>query len=218
MGNNCLWSGKSPYFTLSFSFQINILVKISIGLLQNLCGSLNEKFLSDQSSSLKEMLRRWMKWSLDEISGSLVQKVIFPPLQRTSLSREGLGCNWKQSTRSYRWRLQQAADTFECIYTNTFTSKVSSGLDKPSPKLLGQDKPRLEQAVGWISRAGRRFCNIYTAWSCKKQVDGVRWLNTVLRAVRGNTSDGARFKLDKQTNWRRKKQWYTGDDFSKSPH
>ena len=52
--------------------------------------------------------------------------------------------------------------TFECIYTSTFTYKVSSGLDKPSPKLLGQDKPRLEQAVGWMSR-GRRFCNIYAA-------------------------------------------------------
>ena len=51
-----------------------------------------------------------MKWSLDEISGSLVQQVIFPPLQRASLSREGLACNWKQSMRSCRSRLQQAAD------------------------------------------------------------------------------------------------------------
>ena len=39
----------------------------------------------------------------------------------------------------------------------------------------------------------------------------LRWLNTVLRAVSG----GACFKLDKQT-WRRKKQWYTEDDFAKS--
>ena len=39
----------------------------------------------------------------------------------------------------------------------------------------------------------------------------LRWLNTVLRAVSGS----ACFKLDKQT-WRRKKQWYTDDDFSKS--
>ena len=38
--------------------------------------------------------------------------------------------------------------TFECIYTNTFTSKVSRGLDKPIPKPLGQDKPRLELALG----------------------------------------------------------------------
>ena len=45
----------------------------------------------------------------------------------------------------------------------------------------------------------------------------LRWLNTVLRAVSGNSRDGACFKLDKQT-WRRKKQWYTEDDFSKSIH
>ena len=43
----------------------------------------------------------------------------------------------------------------------------------------------------------------------------LRWLNTVLRAVSGNSSDGACFKLGKQT-WRRKKQWYTDDNFSKS--
>ena len=42
-------------------------------------------------------------------------------------------------------------------------------------------------------------------------------LNTVLRAVSGNPREGASFKLDKQTR-RRKKQWYTEDDFSKSAH
>ena len=71
-----VWSGKSPYFTLSFSFQINISVTSSVGLLRNLCGNLAEKFVSDQSSGLKEMFQRWMKWSLDEISNSLVQQVI----------------------------------------------------------------------------------------------------------------------------------------------
>ena len=45
----------------------------------------------------------------------------------------------------------------------------------------------------------------------------LRWLNTVLQAVSGSSRDGACFKLDKQT-WRRKKQWYTEDDFSKSTH
>ena len=45
----------------------------------------------------------------------------------------------------------------------------------------------------------------------------LRWLNTVLRAVSGNSRENACFKLDKQT-WRRKKQWYTEDDFSKSTH
>ena len=43
----------------------------------------------------------------------------------------------------------------------------------------------------------------------------LRWLNTVLWAVSGNSRDGACFKLDKQT-WQRKKQWHTEDDFTKS--
>ena len=47
--------------------------------------------------------------------------------------------------------------------------------------------------------------------------DELRWLNTVLRAVSGNSRGGACFKLEKQT-WRRKKQWYREDDFSKSTH
>ena len=42
--------------------------------------------------------------------------------------------------------------TFQSIYTSTFSSAVSRGLVKPCPKLLGRDKPRLELAVGWISR------------------------------------------------------------------
>ena len=45
----------------------------------------------------------------------------------------------------------------------------------------------------------------------------LRWLNRVLRAFSGNSRGGACFKLDKQT-WRRKKQWYREDDFSKSTH
>ena len=38
-----------------------------------------------------------------------------------------------------------------------------------------------------------------------------------MRAVSGNSRDGACVKLDKQT-WPRKKQRYTEDDFSKSTH
>ena len=41
----------------------------------------------------------------------------------------------------------------------------------------------------------------------------LRWLKPVLQAVSGS----ACFKSDKQT-WRRKRQWYTEDDYSKSAH
>ena len=133
---------------MSFSFQINISVKIIVGLLRNLYRNLNEKFVSDQSSGLKEMFQECMgmRWSIDEIFGSLVQQVIFPPLQRASLSREDLGYNWKQSVQSNRSRLQQAADNVWVLLYEHFHVKVGSGLDKPNPKLLGQDKPRLELA------------------------------------------------------------------------
>jgi len=107
----------------------------------------------------------WKRRSVDrwEISGSFAQLVIFPSLQRPSLSREGLEYSWKQSMRSNRF--SKSRTTFECIYTNTFTSKVNRGFDKPNQKLLGQDKPRLELAVGWISRE-RRFCTIYPGVLC----------------------------------------------------
>ena len=53
------------------------------------------------------------------------------------------------------------------------------------------------------------MCGRYTV------VYALRWLNTILQALGGNLRDGACFKLDKKT-WRRKNQWYTDDDFSKS--
>ena len=91
---------------------------------------------------------------MDEFSGSLVQQVIFPPIQRASLGREGLVYNWKQSICKHVQAravivlgFSKPRKTYGCIYTNTFTSKLSRGLDKPSPKLLRQDKPRLELAV-----------------------------------------------------------------------
>ena len=40
-------------------------------------------------------------------------------------------------------------------------------------------------------------------WSNQYFTSLLRWLNTVLRAVSGNSRDGGCFKLDKQT-WRRK--------------
>ena len=83
MRNDWLWSGKSPYFTLSFSFQINVSVKISAGLLRNLCRNLDEKLVSDQSIGLKEMFQCWMRSIVDKSSVSLVQQVNFASLQCT---------------------------------------------------------------------------------------------------------------------------------------
>ena len=90
--NDWLWPGKSPYFTPSFSFEIGISVKFRARLLRNLCGNLAEKFISDQSGE-------WIKRDvpamdevekMDEISGSLGQQVIFPPIQGASLGLEGI--------------------------------------------------------------------------------------------------------------------------------
>ena len=50
----------------------------------------------------------------------------------------------------------------------------------------------------------------FFVYKCK-----LRWLNTVLGAVSGNSRGDVCFKLDKLT-WRRKKQWYRENDFSKS--
>ena len=82
------------FYTVVF-FSINISVKFRARLLRNLCGNLVEKFVSDQSVE-------WIKRDvpamdevekMDEISGSLVKQVIFPPMKRASLGHEGLVYN-----------------------------------------------------------------------------------------------------------------------------
>ena len=80
--NDWLWSGKSPYFTLSFSFQINISVKFRVRLLGNLYGNLVEKFVSDQSVEWikRDVLAMGEVEKMNEISSSLVKQVIFPPM------------------------------------------------------------------------------------------------------------------------------------------
>ena len=45
--------------------------------------------------------------------------------------------------------------------------------------------------------------SLYDLLVVKKKVGPLRWLNTVLRAVSGDSRDGECFNLDKQT-WRRK--------------
>ena len=48
-----------------------------------------------------------------------------------------------------------------------------------------------------------RVLNILYHWNTDQLKLKLRWLNTVLRAVSGNSSDGACFKLDKQTRRRK---------------
>ena len=52
-------------------------------------------------------------------------------------------CEHVQACAAIFHSFSKPRKTYECIYTNTFTSKLSSGLDKPSPKLLGQDRLEL---------------------------------------------------------------------------
>ena len=66
--------------------------------------------------------------------------------------------------------------------------------------------------------ASERNCQT-TVQECDRSTSGrrsslktplLKWVNTVLRAVSGNSRDGACVTVDKQ--------WYTEDDFSKSTH
>ena len=75
---------------MSFSFQINISVKISAGLLQNLRGNLDEKSIERFDRDVPGMYMDEVEFK--QIARSLVQRVIFPP-KRASLGREGLRYN-----------------------------------------------------------------------------------------------------------------------------
>ena len=68
----------------------------------------------------------------------LVKQVIFPPMQRASVGHEGLVYNWKQSVCEYvqacgaiLHSFSKPRNTYECIYTNIFTFKLSRGLSWP---------------------------------------------------------------------------------------
>ena len=110
--NDWLWSGKSPYFTLSFSFQLTFRSSLELGCWQT-CAETSSKSSSaiSQSSELKEMFERWMRWrKWTTFPALLVKQVIFLPMQRASLDHEGLVYNWKQRMCSNRSQLQQAAE------------------------------------------------------------------------------------------------------------
>ena len=63
--------------------------------MRNLCGNLIEKFVSDQSVEWikSDILAMDEVEKMDDISGSLVKQVIFPPMQCASLGHEGLVYN-----------------------------------------------------------------------------------------------------------------------------
>ena len=99
-------------------------------------------------SPLKEKNRRWMRWNLDEIPTLWRSRSYF---RQCSICLSALKVwdtieNRVCAAIVHGFRKPQI--TFCCIYTNTFTSMVSRGLDKPSPKLLGQDKPQAWAAAG----------------------------------------------------------------------
>ena len=150
-----------------FLFKLTFRSSLELGCWET-CAETSSKSSSaiSQLSGLKMMFWRWMRWR---------KWTKFPALSWSrSFSRQ---CSVRLSATKVWYISENRAcasmcsniivhsfsnprKTYDCIYMNTFTSKLSRGLDKPSPKLLGQDKPRLELAVGWISRE-HRFCTIY---------------------------------------------------------
>ena len=144
-----------------FLFKLTFWSSLDLGCWETCAETSSKKSLPiSQSSGLKEMFRRWMRWRKWTKFPALLKQIIFPPMQRASLGHEGLVYNWKQSMCEHVQAcaaivqsFSKSRKTYECTYTNPFTSKFSRGLDKPSPKLLGQDKPRLELALGWISHS-----------------------------------------------------------------
>ena len=141
---NCETTGFGPpYFTLFFSFKYIFRSRLLCGAVQlNLCGNLDENFVSDQSGGLKEMFQQ-----MDEVKFRQYFRLslIFLPLQRVSLGYEGLGYNWKESMRSICSPLQQSRGQRLSALTNTFTSKVSRDLDKPSPNASA----RVTRGLSW---------------------------------------------------------------------
>ena len=118
-----------------------------------------------QSSKLKEMFQRWMRWrKWTKFPALLWGRSFSHQCSARLLAMKVWYVIENRACAAIVHSFSKRRKTYECIYTNTFTSKLSRGLEKPSPKLLGQDKPRLEPAVGWISRE-HRFCTIYTGCS-----------------------------------------------------
>ena len=133
------------FYAIFFSFKFIFRSRLLYGAVQlNLCGNLSENFFSDQSGGMKEMFQQ-----MDEVKFRqyfrLSLSLIFPPLHRVSLGYEGLGYNWKESMRSICSPLQQSREQRLSALTNTFKSKVSRDLDKPSPN----SSARITRGFSW---------------------------------------------------------------------
>ena len=138
---------ETAIFYTIFFFQIYISITITVwGCSAKLVRKPRRKFRQRSIGwSERDVSVKWMRWSLDNIFGSLVKQVIFPPLQRVSLGYEGLGYNWKESMRSICSPLQQSRGQRLSALTNTFKSKVSRDLDKPSPN----SSVRITRGLSW---------------------------------------------------------------------
>ena len=148
---NCETTGfgqETALFYTIFFFQIYISITITVwGCSAKLVRKPRRKISSAINRAVwKRCSSKWMRWSLDNIFGSFVKQVIFPPLQRVSLGLEGLGYNWKESMLSIFSPLQQSRGQGLSALTNTFTScKVSRDLDKPSPN----SSARITRGLSW---------------------------------------------------------------------
>ena len=80
------------------------------------------------------------------INGSLVKKVIS---RQCSARLSAMKVWYITETEHVRactaivCSFSKPQKTYKCIYMNTFMSQLSRSLNKPSPKLLGQDKSQL---------------------------------------------------------------------------
>ena len=135
------------------------------------------KLMRKPRQKIRQRSVEWFHWDVPAISRSLhMSRICFPSgafdtflfyMNLVSLGHEGLGYDWKQSMRCSRSRLQQAADHIWVHLYERFHVQGKPRLGEAHaaiPKPLGQDKPWLELALGWISRE-HRFCTIYTGCS-----------------------------------------------------
>ena len=144
--NDWLRSGNSHILRYFFSFKFIFRSRLLCGAVQlNLCGNLDENFVSDQSGGLKEMFQQVDEVEFRQYFSALSWSRSFSRHCSACLGYEGLGYNWIESMRSICSPLQQSRGQRLSALTNTFTSKVSRDLDKPSPNYSA----RITRGFSW---------------------------------------------------------------------